>query len=130
MTTILVCGGRKFKDRWALFRALDRVDAEHKFTRLVHGDAPGADRMADAWAKARGVPVEPCPVTEDERKEYGVKVAPVIRNQRMLDTWHPQLGVAFPGGNGTADMTRRLRKAGVEVIEPLAPQQTLELSRG
>jgi hypothetical protein len=40
-----------------------------------------------------------------------------IRNQRMLDEEKPNLVVAFPGGNGTADMCRRANSAGLEVIE-------------
>jgi hypothetical protein len=35
----------------------------------------------------------------------------------MLDDGKPELVVAFPGGRGTADMMRRAREAGVEVIE-------------
>ncbi len=32
--------------------------------------------------------------------------------------WRPDLLVVFAGGKGTADMVRRARAAGVEVIEP------------
>lgn len=35
----------------------------------------------------------------------------------MIDEEQPDLGVAFPGGRGTADMARRARKAGVRVVE-------------
>ena len=35
----------------------------------------------------------------------------------MLDEGKPDLVVAFPGGKGTADMTRRAREAGIEAIE-------------
>jgi hypothetical protein len=40
-----------------------------------------------------------------------------MRNQQMLDEGRPTLVVAFPGGRGTADMMRRARVAGIEVIE-------------
>jgi len=36
---------------------------------------------------------------------------------RMIE-WRPDLLAAFVGGKGTADMVRRARAAGVEVIEP------------
>jgi len=36
---------------------------------------------------------------------------------RMIE-WRPDLLVVFAGGKGTADMVRRARAAGVEVIEP------------
>ena len=35
----------------------------------------------------------------------------------MLDEGKPDLVIAFPGGKGTADMARRAREAGIEVIE-------------
>ncbi len=46
---------------------------------------------------------------------YG-KGAGHIRNQQMLDSGI-DLAIEFPGGRGTADMRRRLDKAGVKVIE-------------
>jgi hypothetical protein len=45
------------------------------------------------------------------------KAAGPIRNQEMLAMEAPALVVAFPGGRGTADMVRRARKAGVDVLE-------------
>lgn len=35
----------------------------------------------------------------------------------MLSEGKPSLVVAFPGGEGTADMVRKARAAGVEVVE-------------
>jgi len=69
--------------------------------------------LAQEWAEARGVP---CEVYLANWAELGRKAGP-IRNQQMLDEGRPTLVVAFPGGRGTADMIRRARSAGVEVIE-------------
>jgi hypothetical protein len=52
------------------------------------------------------------------------RAASPIRNQQMLDEGRPNLVVAFPGGRGTADMVRRARSAGVEVIEVDKPPIT------
>jgi len=41
-----------------------------------------------------------------------------MRNQQMVDYGLDGLA-AFPGGNGTADMVRRARAAGVTVMEVL-----------
>jgi hypothetical protein len=38
----------------------------------------------------------------------------------MLDEGKPDLVIAFPGGRGTADMVKKARRAGVEVVE-IAP---------
>ena len=40
-----------------------------------------------------------------------------IRNQQMIDEGKPDLVVAFKGGTGTADMTRRAKKHNIKVIE-------------
>jgi predicted solute-binding protein len=69
--------------------------------------------MAEWWAKAEGVP---CEVYQADWARLGRKAGP-IRNQRMLDEAKPDVVIAFPGGRGTADMLRRTRQAGVEVIE-------------
>lgn len=108
---VLVTGGRDFSDQELLFEALDRLHARHGFTVLVHGDASGADRLSGEWATARGVPVEAHPA---DWKRHGRAAGP-IRNQKMLDT-EPELLVAFPGGKGTADMVRRAKQAGLEVV--------------
>jgi hypothetical protein len=56
---VLVCGGRDFDDVGLMISALDRLHTEKSFTVVIHGNARGADTMADAWARCRGVPREP-----------------------------------------------------------------------
>lgn len=106
---ILVCGGRDFTDHVRVFAALDRLHAKHPITVLIHGAAPGVDRLASRWAKWRGIEVEPYPADWDKHRT----AAGPIRNQRMLDHSNPDAVVAFPGGVGTADMVTRAVKAGL-----------------
>jgi hypothetical protein len=108
---VLVTGGRSFSNRSLLFATLDRLHADHAFTTLIHGGASGADRLAGEWAVSRGIPVEVYPA---DWQKYGRAAGP-IRNQRMIAE-RPAMVVAFPGGRGTADMVRRVRQAGVELI--------------
>jgi hypothetical protein len=110
---ILVCGGREFTNRPMLDEALNRLHQERGITLVIAGGARGADAMAEWWAKAAGVPRD---VYQADWTGLGRKAGP-IRNQRMLDEGKPDLVVAFPGGRGTADMVRRCREAGVEIIE-------------
>ena len=110
--TLLVCGGRTFADREKLFSILDAAHAANPIEYLVHGCAPGADTLADEWAKARGVPVEKYPALWDV---HGRKAGP-IRNQLMLDDGQPDIVVAFAGGIGTADMVRRAKAANIPVV--------------
>jgi hypothetical protein len=110
---VLVCGGRDFDDAGLMNSVLDRLRTEKLFTVLIHGNARGADRIADAWASVRSIPREPYEVPQDE---IGKKAGP-LRNQRMLDEGNPDLVVAFPGGGGTKDMVRRAVKARVPIHE-------------
>jgi predicted Rossmann-fold nucleotide-binding protein len=109
---VLVCGGRDYDDRDALYAALDSLHAEHGFMVVIAGGARGADTLAAEWAGDRGIPTQ---VYMAEWERLGRKAGP-IRNQRMLDEGRPDLVVAFPGGTGTAGMMGIARKAGIEVI--------------
>jgi hypothetical protein len=113
---VLVCGGRDYNDRRHVFDTLDRLHREQgPIARLVHGDAPGADRLSDAWGRQAGVDVKP--YAADWRR-FGRSAGP-RRNRKMLaeERAHLDLVVAFPGGNGTADMVAIARAAGVDVLE-------------
>lgn len=110
---VLVCGGRDFSDCKLVFDTLDQLAKSEVVDCIIEGDARGADRIAGAWAKRRRVDLRLFPA---DWTKYG-KAAGPIRNQKMLDTGRPDLCIAFPGGSGTADMVRRARAAGVNVIE-------------
>jgi hypothetical protein len=109
---VLVCGGRDF-GRWdVLLATLDDLHAQRPIDVIMHGGAPGADTMAEDWAKLRGAFNLPYYAAW---KKHGRAAGP-IRNQLMLDEGKPDLVVAFPGGAGTADMVRRATAAGVPVV--------------
>jgi hypothetical protein len=44
------------------------------------------------------------------------RAAGPIRNKQMLEEGKPDLVVAFPGGQGTANMMSQVREAGVRVM--------------
>jgi len=79
---------------------------------VISGHARGADEYGERLAKFWNIPLEIYPA---DWETHG-KAAGFIRNQEMLDSGI-DLAVQFPGGNGTADMRRRLDKAGVKVME-------------
>jgi hypothetical protein len=111
---VIVCGGRDYKDRTALFEALDRLVLDRgPIDAVIHGNAHGADTLADAWARARDI--TPVPV-QAEWQRHG-KAAGPVRNRKMITDHAPDLVIAFPGGDGTANMVRLAREADVEVIE-------------
>lgn len=106
---VLVCGGRDWDDWESVYRELDKRSP----TMVINGGAMGADQNARMWARDKNVP---CVTLEADWTRLGRRAGP-IRNQAMLDELRPDLVLAFPGGRGTADMVRRARKAGVEVVE-------------
>jgi len=109
---VLVCGGRNYTNRLALWNYLDRIHGSNwMITLIIQGEARGADTLARQWAEARGVPVAPYPADWSEGLRAGSR-----RNQRMLDEGKPQLVVAAPGGSGTRDMVRRAQEAGLRVL--------------
>lgn len=111
---VLVCGGRKFYNK-VLFRyTMNMLHADTSITLIVHGGANGADWLAKYWAESMHIP----------SKEYKAdwrggqwRSAGPRRNHFMLNDSKPDIVVAFPGGNGTADMVKKAKKAGVKVIE-------------
>jgi len=112
---LLVTGGREYRDLPAIFDTLDRIAAERKITALICGMALGADCIAATWAEMRGVEVVPFPVSKAEWRRFGNGAGPV-RNRRMIVEGKPDAFVAFPGGNGTADMIRQATRAAIERI--------------
>lgn len=82
---------------------------------IIHGKARGADSLCGEWGKARGVPVIEVPA------QWGFyrNAAGPMRNGWMLEILSPTYAIGFPGGSGTADMTERLRAAGVPLWLPL-----------
>lgn len=119
MGVVLVCGGRDYCNERRVYLVLDMILGEwcdqhdRRAFAVVHGGARGADRLAGAWARARGIREIAC---EADWDTHG-KAAGYIRNAQMLDEYEPRLVVAFKGGRGTAHMVRLARAAGVEIEE-------------
>lgn len=112
---IIVCGGRDFTDRAAVFAALDRLHGRREVTLLIHGAARGADLLAEAWAKEREVNYLGVPA---KRAKSGKSAGPV-RNAVMANL-KPQADmlVAFPGGSGAANMIESAETMGIKVWQP------------
>lgn len=106
----IVCGSRRWDDCDAVEKAL----RDNGVRVVIHGGALGADLLADAVARKRGIPLVVYPALWPV---FG-KAAGPIRNQFMLEDSRPDIVLAFPlpGGKGTEDMIRRAKKAGVRVV--------------
>jgi hypothetical protein len=130
MKRILVCGGRDFNDYAQLSQVLDTYADVHSGMyhpdddwlptdlTIIHGNARGADSLADKWAVNNYTGLEVYPADWQKNK----KAAGPIRNKQMLVEGKPDVVLAFAGGRGTANMISQAHKAGVIVIEiPAGP---------
>jgi len=116
MTRVLVCGGRNYTDTARVFAVLGKLHGEAGIDTVIQGAARGADSLASLWADKHGVDQEAYPA---DWENHGSFAGP-MRNTRMLNEGKPDLVIAFPGGRGTADMVKKARRAGVQVVE-IAP---------
>lgn len=117
---LLACGGRRYDDWATLCATLDRLHAQRPVTRLIHGGAMGADRLAGRWAALHRVPTT---VFFAKWNEQG-RSAGHIRNARMLNEGKPDVVICFPGGTGTAHMRRISLDAGVLTLSIMTPPST------
>ena len=105
---VLFCGDRNWTNERLIERALLRLP---KDCIIIHGDAKGADTIADRIAKRLGFEIHVYPA---EWKEYG-RAAGLIRNQQMLDEELPDKVFAFHSdiiqSKGTKDMIERANLA-------------------
>lgn len=109
---IIVCGGRDFIGWNDLKKTLDEWLHAYPRMRLVSGSCPtGADAMAEEWAERNSVLVERHPA---DWSKHG-KAAGPLRNEEMAAT-KPDYCLVFPGGSGTADMVRRAKAHGINVV--------------
>lgn len=109
---VLVCGGRDYSDRRAVYQVLSATHSTDPIALLIAGGANGADALAVDWARSERVETQ---VFNADWENDGRAAGP-RRNQRMLERGRPDVVIAFPGGKGTADMIRRAEMAGVPVV--------------
>lgn len=117
MFVVLVCGGRDYSDAATLDTTLDDLHQRNRFTHVIHGAASGADSLAGAWARKRGVQEVSCAANWS----YFDRAAGHIRNRAMADL-SPDLVVAFPGGPGTANMVSLAKARNLPYL--LVPDKT------
>lgn len=116
MTRLLITGSRTWQSRWVVEQAIQHVIFERGTPlTVVHGDAIGADRMADDFARklfANGVKVE---VHRPDWDRIG-KRAGIARNQLMVDLG-ADICLAFirDESNGATHCAEAAQHAGIPV---------------
>lgn len=108
---LLVSGSRKFND---VEYITDRIALLFPKV-IIHGNCPiGADRIADNYAKANGIPC----IKMDAQWDYYKKAAGPIRNRWMLDFCNPDKLLVFvtETSKGSRDMIKAAKKKGLDSI--------------
>lgn len=128
---ILVFGGRDFANLFGDEKPISLRCAEHRFVMqcigdyvgkqyndvlIISGCARGVDTVGIDFALKYNLPYLEFPISKADWKKYGNYAGP-RRNQQMIDEGKPDVGLRFPGGNGTRDMAERLDKHGIMVID-------------
>jgi predicted Rossmann-fold nucleotide-binding protein len=108
---VLVCGGGDYQDWLAVAGTLRRARDSSPIGLIIHGCDPGAATLAVRWARVAGVPTSGF---DADFRSHG-PAAERLRNERMIVESKPDLVIAFPGGEGTADLVSRAKVAGVPV---------------
>lgn len=136
MLRLIVTGSRKFTDAALIRQAIAAAREQYgPGLVVVHGAAPGADRLADKASRELGLAVDPNPADwtgpcrascrpgHRRRRWSGSTYCPaagVYRNQAMLDAGAGAV-IAFlvdpeiSPCDGTRDMMRRASNAGIRV---------------
>lgn len=114
---VLVTGGRGYKDQGMVFTALDYIHEEQPITLLIEGGADGADKLARAWADRHDVHRATINAIWYPYLSSGLDRSAGPKRNSIMATINIDIGVAFPGNDGTADMVKKLRADGIEVRE-------------
>lgn len=130
---VLVTGGRDFssyEQRMWLYAGLSLLHGMSPVTEIIEGGAAGADLAAKNWALWRQACGDPVKLTTVPARwdEHGRSAGP-IRNAEMAKL-RPDVVLACPGRDGTANMMATAAAAGLKVIRlermPVARPRTEE----
>jgi hypothetical protein len=117
MRVVLVTGTRDLRDPGPVEAELAKLEPQL----VIHGNAPGVDAAADAWARARGLII----VRIGAEWERHGKSAGAIRNSLIVrlavkykEAGHDVVCLAMPGlrSVGTHDCGRKVHRAGIRVL--------------
>jgi hypothetical protein len=130
---LVISGSRDCKDYNIVEEAIDKGIEELKIkpTKIIHGDAPGVDKLAGTYAKKHGINViaypakwndikgiDPKYIKENKFGKYNVR-AGLQRNEMMADMADALIAITL-GTPGTEHMIKTCKDAGllIYVYEP------------
>jgi hypothetical protein len=131
MKTVLICGDRDWKNSVLIDEVISLIPKD-KYDTIIHGDAKGADSLADIIGRVYGFTVIKYPA---DWNNHGRSAGP-IRNNKMLKEGKPDLVIAFHNdlqhSKGTKHMVEIALKAsnqGPKIIEIICIDESLDISK-
>lgn len=110
---ILICSGRFYADTKSVTRVLDAYASTQHMDVLIHGGHQILGGIVESWAREMDVHLIRYPANW---ARYG-KYAELRRNLFMLQDSRPDVVLAFPGGEDTAECIKIAQQAGIKVVE-------------
>ena len=109
-TLIAVAGGKDVGNPDRLLAVLEQAREKYRDMVLVHGAAPGYEKIAASWADTHGIQQIVC---RPNWKAHG-RAAPFRRNDELLNLL-PKGVIAFPGTGVTENLVDKARQLGIPV---------------
>ena len=124
-TLVALTGGDTVTDPDAVWGELDRALEKHPGMILLHGDAPGVQKIGARWAEANDIRQV---IALPDWNRHGKNAAPYRRNDQIVELQPKEL-IAFPGTGVIANLVDKAREAGIPVTEAsltrtLSPAET------
>lgn len=111
----IIAGSRSITSYSEVATAVAESGWQDEITEEVCGKAIGVDTLGELWANRRGIPVKPFPVTQEDYRVFGRRLAPKVRNTRMADYADALILVWDGVSGGSADMLAKARERGLRV---------------
>ena len=109
---LVVAGSRSVRDARLVAGVIaEAAAALGAPTTILHGGSPGADALADAWARAHGVPVRAFPPADESTAAKHARNARLVaRGDALAVVWDRATQDTTP------DVVARARAAGLPVF--------------
>jgi len=110
---VLICSGRFYADIKTLTRVLELYASKQNIDVLIHGGHQALGGIIENWARESDIHIIRYPANWALHGKY----AETRRNLFMLRDSRPDVVLAFPGGEDTANCIDMAHLAGIKVVE-------------